>query len=158
MTSLENQLLVPLFGEHPKEMRMAGKEKEILAMLKKDPKYKQMFANAFAKKQDPFATNNLAKAIASFERTLVSFNSPYDRYRYGGDSQAISEQAKRGEILFHSDRLECFHCHGGINFSDSVIHQRLAFPEMALLNQSMNSDFFVSRKGAKTQSIVISFC
>jgi cytochrome c peroxidase len=137
MTSLENQLLVPLFGEHPKEMGMAGKEKEILAMLKKDPKYKQMFANAFAKKQDTFTINNLAKAIASFERTLVSFNSPYDRYRYGGDSQAISEQAKRGEILFHSDRLECFHCHGGINFSDSVIHQRLAFPEIAFHNTGL---------------------
>jgi cytochrome c peroxidase len=45
-------------------------------------------------------------------------NSPYDRYRWGGDSAAISDSAKRGEILFSSsERGGCFQCHGGWNFS-----------------------------------------
>ena len=46
--------------------------------------------------------------------------SPYDRYHYGGDDQAISESAKRGEVLFFSEPLSCFRCHGGFNFSDAT--------------------------------------
>ena len=81
--------------------------------------------------------SNLTKALASFERNLIAFNSPYDRYRFGGDKRAISESAKRGERLFHSESLECFHCHGGFNFSDSVKHERLAFTEIAFHNTGL---------------------
>ncbi|NJM62364.1 MAG: di-heme enzyme [Oscillatoriales cyanobacterium RU_3_3] len=134
---LESQLLVPLFGEHPIELGMVGKETEILAMLRSDLKYQKMFAAAFNQESDPINLNNLAKAIASFERSLISFNSAYDRYRYGGDNSAISASAKRGEELFHSERLECFHCHGGLNFSDSIMHDRLAFKEIAFHNTGL---------------------
>jgi cytochrome c peroxidase len=134
---LESQLLVPLFGEHPIELGMVGKETEILAMLRSDLKYQKMFAAAFSQESNPININNLAKAIASFERSLISFNSPYDRYRYGGDNRAISASAKRGEELFHSERLECFHCHGGLNFSDSIMHDRLAFKEIAFHNTGL---------------------
>lgn len=134
--SLEHQLLIPLFGENPVEMGMAGKEEEIIAMLEKDPQYSEMFKKAF-KEENPISITNLAKAIAAFERTLISFNSPYDRYRFGGEVNAISESAKRGEGLFNSERLECFHCHGGINFSDSIMHERLAFKEIAFHNTGL---------------------
>lgn len=67
----------------------------------------------------------------------MSFDSPYDRYRYGGDRNAISASAKRGETLFHSEHLECFHCHGGLNFSDSIMHERLAFREIAFHNTGL---------------------
>lgn len=136
-TRLETQSLVPLFGEHPIEMGMAGKEEAILNFLKKDDNYRQMFAAAFNQESNPINISNLTKALASFERTLISFNSPYDRYRYDGDAQAISEAAKRGEKLFTSERLECFHCHGGINFSDSIQHERLAFTEIAFHNTGL---------------------
>lgn len=135
--SLEHQLLVPLFGEVPVEMGMAGKEEEIIAMLASDPQYAKMFKTAFEKEENPISINNLAKAIAAFERTLISFNSPYDRYRFEGKEKAISESAKRGEALFNSERLECFHCHGGINFSDSIMHERLAFKEIAFHNTGL---------------------
>lgn len=136
-TNLETQVLVPLFGEHPIEMGMAGREEEILNFLANDADYKQMFAAAFQDEPSPINLSNLAKAIASFERSLISFNSPYDRYRYGGEAKAISEAAKRGERLFTSERLECFHCHGGINFSDSIKHERLAFSEIAFHNTGL---------------------
>ncbi|MCU0549656.1 MAG: di-heme enzyme [Leptolyngbya sp. Prado105] len=134
MTSLESQLLVPLFGEHPIEMGMVGKEQDIIALLQRDPKYSRLFKSAF---NGEISIQNLAKAIAAFERTLISFSSPYDQYRYGGNDRAISDSAKRGEALFESERLECFHCHSGINFSDSVKHSRLAFQEIAFHNTGL---------------------
>lgn len=137
MRSLEEQLLVPLFGEHPVEMGMAGREQEILAMLQNDAQYAERFDVAFGQDSSPISISNLAKAIASFERTLISARSPYDRYRYGGEPDAISAAAKRGEALFHSERLECFHCHGGFNFSDSIMHERLAFREIAFHNTGL---------------------
>lgn len=61
---------------------------------------------------------NAVKAIAVFERSIVSMRSPYDRYRWGGEPTAISDAAKRGEILFSSsEHAGCFQCHGGWNFS-----------------------------------------
>lgn len=134
---LESQLLVPLFGEHPVEMGMVGKEQELLLILRSDSQYQKMFAAAFSQEPNPINISNLAKAIASFERTLISLTSPYDRYRYNGDSGAISASAKRGEELFNSERLECFHCHGGLNFSDSIAHDRLAFKEIAFHNTGL---------------------
>lgn len=142
---LESQLLVPLFGEHPIEMGMVGKEQELLAMLRSDLPYQKMFEAAFGRGKNNINISNLAKAIASFERTLISLNSPYDRYRYGGDNNAISASAKRGEELFNSERLECFHCHGGLNFSDSIVHDRLAFKEIAFHNTGL---YNIDGKGA----------
>ena len=134
--SLENQALIPIFGEHPIEMGMVGKEQQMIQWMRDDPNYRQMFASAFGDKQ-PVTVSNLTKAIASFQRSLVSFKSPYDRYRYQGEVNAISAAAKRGEKLFNSERMECFHCHSGINFSDSVKHENLAFTETAFHNTGL---------------------
>jgi len=134
---LETQLLTPLFGEHPVEMGMVGREAQLLTFLKQDPAYAQRFQQAFPEDPQPVSIANLAKAIASFERTLLSFNSPYDRYRWGGEPDAISDAAKRGERLFSTERLECFHCHGGLVFSDSVIHEKLPYPEIAFHNTGL---------------------
>ena len=136
MTNLENQALIPIFGEHPVEMGMVGKEEQMIQWMQNDPQYRQMFAEAFSDKQ-PVNISNLTKALASFQRSLVSFNSPYDRYRYQGEPEAISAAAKRGEKLFNSERMECFHCHGGINFSDSIKHENLAFTETAFHNTGL---------------------
>ena len=142
---LESQLLVPLFGEHPIEMGMVGKEQELLTMLRSNLPYQKMFDAAFGTGINNINISNLAKAIASFERSLISLSSPYDRYRYASDNNAISASAKRGEELFNSERLECFHCHGGINFSDSIMHDRLAFKEIAFHNTGL---YNIDGKGA----------
>ena len=137
MTSLETQSLVPLFGEHPIELGMVGREGQIITQLRQDLTYRKLFAAAFGNDDSTINLSNLTKAIASFERSLISFNSPYDRYRFGGEKTAISASAKRGERLFNSERLECFHCHGGFNFSDSVKHERLAFTEISFHNTGL---------------------
>ncbi|ERN41285.1 cytochrome c peroxidase [Rubidibacter lacunae KORDI 51-2] len=137
VTSLEAQALIPVFGEDPIEMGMAGKEQELLETLRGDREYADLFALAFPNADDPVTLQNVAFAIASFERTLISGNSAYDRFRYGGDNYAVSEAVKRGEALFNSERLECFHCHGGINYTDSVQHQDLEFTEVAFHNTGL---------------------
>jgi cytochrome c peroxidase len=143
MTRLETQALVPMFGEHPVEMGMVGQEDQILAMLQKDANYRHLFKNAFGDRS--ITLRNLTKAIAAFERSLISMNSPYDRYRYWGEHNAISDSAKRGERLFNSERMECFHCHGGVTFSDSVRHERSGFTEISFHNTGL---YNINEQGA----------
>lgn len=139
ITSLEFQSLIPLFGEHPVEMGMAGQETLLFKRLKSIKKYQSLFRAAFPEEslkgdEALFSLSTITKAIASFQRTLISLNSPYDQYKYGGNEKAISESAKRGERLFFGERMECYHCHGGFNFTDTVSHARLPFPEKAFHN------------------------
>jgi cytochrome c peroxidase len=59
------------------------------------------------------------KALACFERSIISGRSPFDRYRYRGEDSAVSDSAKHGEVLFFSQPLSCFRCHGGFRFGDA---------------------------------------
>jgi cytochrome c peroxidase len=118
--SLENQALTPMFGEHPLELGLAGKGEEFIRVLRSDAVYRGLFTAAFPTESDSFTIANVTKAIASFERTIISARSPYDRYHYEGDDRAVSDAAKRGEVLFFSQPLSCFRCHGGFNFSDAT--------------------------------------
>lgn len=118
--SLEHQALTPMFGDHPVELGMTGSGEAFARVLRSDAKYREMFPAAFPSEPDPYTIPNVTKAIASFERTIIAGGSGYDRYHYGGDDQAISDSAKRGEVLFFSEPLSCFRCHGGFNFSDAT--------------------------------------
>lgn len=121
LTSLEDQALVPMLGTEPVELGLGGHETELLERLRADTLYRRLFPAAFPGSRDAVTLRNVVHAIASFERTIVSVRSPYDRYRYGGDTNAISAAAKRGERLFFSgQRGSCFQCHGGWNFSGAV--------------------------------------
>ena len=72
---------------------------------------------AFVGEANPYTIRNVARAMAAFERTIVGADSAWDRFHYG-DETAISESAKRGEILFFTDgEPQCFRCHSGFNFS-----------------------------------------
>jgi len=118
LDSLEEQALVPMLGEAPIELGLSGHEDRFLNAIKHDPVYENVFPRAFPGGSEIYTLQNVTKAIAAFERTIVSARSPYDRYRWGGDMSAISDSAKRGEILFSSsERGGCFQCHGGWNFS-----------------------------------------
>lgn len=128
VTRLEAQMLTPLFGKHPEEMGMVGKEDELLRRLARDADYPRRFQQAFPEDPAPISVRRLTEAIASFERTLVSANSAYDRYVYHYQAEALSPAAIRGEALFFGERLECFHCHGGFNFSDASVHTRDEVP------------------------------
>src|SRR5262249_12909862 len=76
----EKQARVPLFNESPVEMGARRREKEILGRLAADPVYEDLFRGAFPGERDPFTIANACRAIASFERLIVSAGSPYDRY------------------------------------------------------------------------------
>ncbi len=117
---LEDQALVPMFGEHPFELGLREGD-GFLPMLRADAAYRRLFAAAFPDESDPFSVKNVTRAVACFERCIISARSPYDRYHYGGDDAAVSESAKRGEILYFSQQVSCFRCHGGFNFSDATV-------------------------------------
>jgi len=136
-TRLEAQARVPMFGEQPVEMGLAGREADIERLLQRDPRYERLFRQAFEGDTQPWTIANLTRALAAFQRSLVTFDSPYDRYRYGRQANAIGPAAKRGEALFFSERLACFHCHGGITFSDAVMHERLEKPETGFHNNGL---------------------
>jgi cytochrome c peroxidase len=129
-TSLESQALIPLFSDHPVEMGMSGREAEIFARLAADPRYPPMFMAAFPERDGTISLETLTRALAAFQRAIAGFDSPYDRYRWGGQRSAISASARRGEQLFFGERLECYHCHGGFLFSDNVMHRNLIAPEV----------------------------
>lgn len=135
--TLEAQALLPLFGETPVELGMAGKEAELARRLLDDAQYPAMFRRAFSSEAEPISVANVTRAIAAFQRTLISGNSPYDRWVYGGDESAVSDAAKRGRDLFFSERLDCFHCHGGFNFADSVQHDGTPLPEVQFHNTAL---------------------
>jgi cytochrome c peroxidase len=121
-TRLEHQARGPLFGETPPEMGLTGVEHKAIAELQKDSKYQTMFKQAYPEQASAFTMTNIIDAIATFERTLLSFNSPYDKY-LRGESNNFGDSQKRGMTLFFSEKSECFHCHGGFNFSDSSVHE-----------------------------------
>jgi cytochrome c peroxidase len=127
---LEEQALIPIFSDHPVEMGMSGREVQIFARLAEDPRYPPMFAAAFPEREGAITLETLTRALAAFQRAIAGFDSSYDRYRWGGQRNAISASARRGERLFFGERLECYHCHGGFLFSDNVAHSRLIAPEI----------------------------
>jgi cytochrome c peroxidase len=119
LTTLEDQAKVPLFADFPLEL---GAQQDTAAVLRRfadDPDYAARFADAFPDEDDPVTVDNVIRALACFQRTLISGDSPYDRAVYGGDPDAMSASARRGMDLFFSERAECYHCHAGVNFSTS---------------------------------------
>ncbi len=121
LDKLEDQALTPLLGDNPVEMGMGGNEQRIVDMLRDDARYSELLATAFPNDSDPHSVLNAVRATSAFVRTIVSYDAPYDRY-LAGDETAMSASAVRGMELFFSERLECFHCHGGFNFTDSTTH------------------------------------
>jgi len=122
-TRLEEQALVPLLNEHPVEMGVSGSEGAVLARLRGDPVYRELFGPAFPEDDGPLTLDHVTKALASFERTLISGGSPYDRWAYRGEVDALTPRARSGAALFFSRRLSCFRCHSGFNLSGSVVHE-----------------------------------
>lgn len=135
--TLEHQALTPMFGESPVELGLGGREDTLFTRLGADTTYQRLFPEAFPAESIPISLATVTRALAAFERTLISGNSPYDRYRFRGQSSAISASAKRGEDLFFSERLECFHCHGGFNFTGSTDFEGKGFSEKEFHNTGL---------------------
>jgi len=137
LVRLERQAQVPMFGTDPVELGLVS-QNELVAKLVEEPRYQSLFAASFPDDADAITALNTTRALASFQRSLISGNAPFDRYS-NGDKSAISASAVRGSVMFGQERFECFHCHGNFSFSDQVNHagQRVmnaAFHNNALYN------------------------
>ncbi len=99
--------------------------KPIIEIIKKDPDYPSMFRKAFGIEPQGITIDHVVKAIASFERTVISGDSPFDRYMYGRQKSAMSEAAIRGLQVFRT-KGRCQDCHRieqtSATFTDNKYH------------------------------------
>jgi cytochrome c peroxidase len=109
--SLEKQALAAWTGAN-----MGAKADEVVAGLNALQGYKQQFQKVFGSDATP---DNVVKAIAAFERTIISGNTAWDRWK-AGDTQAISQSAWRGWNIFQA--IKCNNCHDGVLFTDQQYH------------------------------------
>lgn len=109
--TLDEQCKGPLLA--PAEMNMLD-EKHLVDRLDSIPGYHQEFRSIF---KAPPSLDNVAKAVAAFERTLLTPGSRFDRYATG-DKTALTQQEKRGLLVFIG-KGACSECHNGPNFSDN---------------------------------------
>ena len=120
-TSLEQQMETPLFATSPVELGINdGNRATVLKRFQDDSDYVARFGRAFPGEASPINFTNIIKAIATFERGMLSGDSRYDRYQKGQATLTASEE--RGRNLFFTEKAECFHCHGSFNFNDQLKH------------------------------------
>ena len=110
--SLEDQVSGPIENA----VEMASSHREMVASLARIAGYRPYFKEAFG--DEEITAARVAAAIADYERTRMSGNSPYDRWHFTHEPDAVSPQARRGFDLFF-DRARCSQCHSGSNFTDS---------------------------------------
>ena len=109
--NLEEQAKGPVVAQ----VEMGVSELEVaLKRVASIPAYREMFQQAFPEDDNPVSVENGAKAVAAFERTLITPNSPYDRY-VKGDKEALTEQQVRGMQTFNE--VGCTSCHSGPAFN-----------------------------------------
>jgi cytochrome c peroxidase len=112
--SLEDQALGPIGSTAEMNMPLDRMVQHLRAI----PGYAPMFERAYP--GEAISQETVAKAIASFERTVVSTPAPFDRWRQG-DEHAVDDSAKRGFALFQG-KARCALCHQGFNFTDNGFH------------------------------------
>jgi cytochrome c peroxidase len=113
--SLEDQALGPIANP----IEMGSTHAAMIDTLTRIRSYAPYFTEAFG--SPAITKERVAKAIADYERTRMSGNSPWDRWRYDRDETAVSEAVKQGHELFNG-KAACGQCHLGNNFSDSQFH------------------------------------
>lgn len=121
-TALEDQAAIPMFNRDPVELGLTGAGERATHRLREVPRYRALFAAAFPDDPDPIHLLNARRAIAAFERTLLSGDSPYDRLVYRDDREAMTATARAGMRLFFSERVGCSQCHAGVAFAGPIAH------------------------------------
>jgi cytochrome c peroxidase len=113
--SLEDQAIGPIANP----IEMGHTPDGMIAGLARIQGYRPYFREAFG--TDAITKERVAQALADYERTRVSGNSPYDRWRFNRDQSAVPAAAKLGHDLFF-DKANCIQCHVGSNFTDTRFH------------------------------------
>lgn len=145
--SLEKQVLVPLLNAKPREMGGNDRKRvdSLLALFRSDPIYRRLFRSAFPSQPNPYSLESMAMAIAAFERTLLSWDSPYDRYLREQRS-SMSAAAMEGAKLFFSDEVACHVCHAGPTLTRNFAQQgrtsdRPSFANVGLYNVAGKNEY-----------------
>lgn len=122
VASLEMQVAVPIQEFHEMDFNFV----EITEMLLRDSQYIAMSMMAYERLPDPFV---VSRALACFQRSLISGNSSFDYYQRGQNNDNFSESAKRGMALFFRDDIGCLHCHSGFNFTSYAFENNGLYEE-----------------------------
>ena len=138
--TLEQQALGPIEADVEMNMPLAV----LIPKLNKIKGYQKLFKKAYPKSKGTITNEYLAKAIASFERTVVSTEAPFDRYAKG-DKKAITKEAKEGFELFKG-KAKCTACHDGFNFTDGSFHN-IGLNDGELSGKELGR-YLVKRRGA----------
>ena len=142
--TLEAQALGPITS--PDEMNLTGEE--LLERLNGVTEYRALFEKAYP--GEGITLDTVAKAIATFERTLVSAQAPFDRW-VAGDESAISPSAKRGFELF-ATKARCAECHSGWRFTDDSFHD-IGLPDADLGRASVLPEIELMQHAFKTPTL-----
>ncbi|MBI37961.1 MAG: di-heme enzyme [Leptospiraceae bacterium] len=137
LASLEGQARVPLFSESgPNSIVELGLQNtDYLSTIQADETYRNLFEQAY---DGNITEQNVRFALAAFQRSMMSFDSSWDKFTRGAGSATPAQV--RGFELFNGEVAECFHCHGGFNFSDSSLHSNSGALEFAYHNNGAYSD------------------
>lgn len=108
--TLEMQVFVPIQEHNEFDFNIL----QVAKRMNRMPEYVELAQRAYGRAPDPFV---ITRAIAAFERTLLSGDSPFDRWMYQGNTAALPASAQRGFVLFNSERLGCNPCHEGFLFT-----------------------------------------
>ena len=137
---LEEQALGPLLN--PIEHGLKN-NKQILAIVNRDDDYRRRLMKIFAIDEKQISVQHIAKAIASFERTLIAGNSAFDRYYFGRDHSQLSDSAARGLLIFRR-KGNCANCHE-ISMSHALFSDN-RFYNIGIGSKSLNTviDGFVT--------------
>jgi cytochrome c peroxidase len=139
--TLEDQCLGPIRST----AEMNQPLDELVEELRSIPEYGALFERAYP--GEGISEQTISKAIATFERTIVSGTAPFDRW-VEGDEEAVSESAKRGFLLFNT-KAACAECHSGWRFTDDSFYdigvagddvgRAVQFPELTLMQHAFKT-------------------
>jgi len=109
--TIEMQVLVPVQEHNEFNTHVP----DIVARLATDTSYQRMAQQAYGRAMDAFV---LTRALACFERSIISGNSAYDQYYFQGKATAMNDLQLQGKELFFSEKTNCTACHSGFNFTN----------------------------------------
>ncbi|MCB1170870.1 MAG: di-heme enzyme, partial [Leptospiraceae bacterium] len=117
---------------------------DYLQKLESDETYRDLFNQAY---DGDISEQSVRYALGSFQRSMTSFGSDYDKFI--NKEGSLSASAYRGFEVFNGEVAECFHCHGGFNFTDTSLHTNSGATEFAFHNNGLYSDAEYDSKATK---------
>lgn len=152
LPTLEMQVLVPIQEENEFAHNIVDISEELML----DSTYVAQSQAAYGRDPDPYV---ITRAISTFERTLVSGNSAFDKWNYQGCESALSEEEQRGRALFFSEKTNCAKCHGDFNFTNYAFENNglyEEYPDIGRMRQTSDSADLARFKVPSLRNVAVS--